>query len=159
MGLLIVSPRAIQNAYQQGETRYYHSLIAQVENTRKQQTTHTPNVLGIYLLARTLADNPPIGTTHQRLQQQAQAYTACLETHPQLSLLVSNVAVRAPTVLAIKAAPEVLTQLYQKAATAGMTLGNGYGAWKHHTLRVANFPAIATEAHQGLIDLLNQYRF
>ena len=56
--------------------------------------------------------------------------------------LVTNETVRSQTVIAVEAEKEVITKVKAGAKQAGLQLGNGYGAWKETTFRIANFPAI-----------------
>ena len=58
MAVLICSPRALEKAQRVGENQHYNSLLYMQEQMQRWQTTHTPNVLGIYLLMRTLQDRP-----------------------------------------------------------------------------------------------------
>jgi phosphoserine aminotransferase len=56
---------------------------------------------------------------------------------------VHNPELRSDTVLAIEAQPAVVKHIKQIMEAQGITLGNGYGAWKDTTFRIANFPAIS----------------
>src|SRR5690606_39085856 len=56
LGLLILSPKAIKKVRQKCERDRYNSLSFMLENAENFQTNYTPNVLGIYLLNRSLQD-------------------------------------------------------------------------------------------------------
>jgi phosphoserine aminotransferase len=47
-----------------------------------------------------------------------------------------------PTVLAVEAEKEKIVAIKLALQKENIILGNGYGYWKDHTLRIANFPAI-----------------
>jgi phosphoserine aminotransferase len=154
LALLICSPRAIAVAGRLGRNYHYNSLPFQVEMMRKNQTTHTPNVLGIYLLYRSLAATPSIRETGTLTQKRADAWAKFFQRHPNLSLLVANKAVRSKTVVAVRAAAEVLPQLKADAKRRGLLLGEGYGDWKATTFRIANFPAIKSSEIKRLMGFL-----
>jgi phosphoserine aminotransferase len=153
LGILICSPQALERASRLGDRAFYNSLLFVDENFRKFQTPYTPNVLGIYLLSRVVQLIEPISATGSRLERQAADWYAFLEPLPGLQPLVGNAAVRSATVIAVEASPPVITQLKEGAKREGIVLGNGYGAWKDSTFRIANFPAL-TEAE---IDSLRNF--
>ena len=63
-----------------------------------------------------------------------------IESNKVLAWLVSNASLRSPTVITLRTSdPEVIKN---NALAQNMILGNGYGAWKDTTLRIANFPAV-----------------
>lgn len=145
MAVLVCSPRAVQRAQELAEARHYNSLTYMIREMERWQTTHTPNVMNIYLLMRTLEERPLIEQTEQMLQQRYHAWVALVETLPYVSLLIHNPEVRSRTVIALEAAPAVINELRQAAADAGIVLGNGYGDLKPTTLRIANFPALEAD--------------
>lgn len=142
LGLLICSPRAVERARQLQEKSHYNSLVNQLAMAALHQTTHTPNVLGIYLLYRVMQAVSPIRTVHKRIVQQAQLWYAFFEQHPKLKALVQNPEVRSHTVIAVTAEAAIIKKVKQEARKAGLLLGEGYGPWKETTFRIANFPAL-----------------
>ncbi len=151
MAIMVCSPKALARAFAIGDRKYYNSLLFIHENFIKFQTHYTPNVLAIYLLAKVLALQPPIATVHQRIKAQANDWYGFLAEHFNLSKteglypLIQNKAVRSDTVLTIAGEPALIAQLKQRFQVAGITVGNGYGAWKDTTFRIANFPAISSD--------------
>ena len=107
----------------------------------KWQTSHTPNVLAIYLLMRVLEKCPPISQVHAETVRRFQDWSAFLESS-KLQHLVTNPAVHSFTVLPLTATQELISDIKRKAKTAGLLLGEGYGQWKASSFRIANFPAI-----------------
>ena len=79
------------------------------------QTPFTPNVLGIYLLMRTLQDRKSIGEIHRKTKERADGWQSFFKDSKALKPLVRNPAVRSRTVIAIQADPETLEKL-RKAA-------------------------------------------
>ncbi|MCY7351662.1 MAG: aminotransferase class V-fold PLP-dependent enzyme [Cytophagaceae bacterium] len=155
LGLLVCSPRARHRAVEIGERGHYNSLLFIHENAAKAQTHYTPNGLGIYLLKRVLEHVPPIADVAERLRRQASDWYRFFDNHPTWKPLVSNPAVRSDTVIAIEGQPVDIKLIKEKCKAAGITLGNGYGAWKDRTFRIANFPAIEEEEIEKLKEVLN----
>jgi phosphoserine aminotransferase len=157
LGLLICSPKAIDQARSMAEERHYNSLLFMLEKIADAQTPYTPNVLGIYLLMRSLQDRPGIEATADQLHKRYTDWLAFLEAYPALSLLIKNPVLRSRTVLTIESSPEKIEKLKKAAKAKGLYLGNGYGPWKGSTFRIANFPALREEEIQQLKDFLSSY--
>ncbi len=150
MAVLVVSPKALEWA---GENKHYNSLIRIHENAEKFQTTHTPNILGIYLLGKVMSQRESIKKVSNRIKLRGQQMRKELR-EAGYSLLIEQERLQSDTVIAVKVAAEKLVKLKEGAQEAGFVLGNGYGQWKENTIRIANFPAISDEAVEGLIRYL-----
>ena len=141
LGLLICSPRAVERAKAIGHRTHYNALLNLHEKMLNFQTTHTPNVLGIYLLHRVLQQRSALKPVADHLGARAEIlYKFFEENFAQWAPLVSNPEVRSQTVLAIQCAAPGLEELKKGALAQGIQLGNGYGAWAKSTFRIANFP-------------------
>lgn len=154
MGVMVVSPKAIQKAEQKGDRNYYNSLLFIRENFLKNQTPHTPNILGIYLLGKVMQEVEPIERIGARIQVRAEGWYSCFE---KLSIpaLVQNPEVRSQTVIVLQGLESFIQKIKKNALAQGIIIGNGYGKWKSTTLRIANFPAISGKDIESLKDLLN----
>lgn len=141
LGLLVCSPVAIERAEAIGEKNHYNSMTFLIEMMKKWQTSHTPNVMAIYLLMRVLEKSPAIADVHTKTLKRYDDWISFLDNTP-LKHLVANKWVRSLTVLPLTATPELITDIKKRAKTKGILLGEGYGQWKTTSLRVANFPAI-----------------
>ncbi len=139
--IMICSPRAVIRAQQIQERLHYNSLVFQLQFAEKFQTTHTPNVLAIYLLYRVLQELPSVHITHKRLKQQADTWYNLLATKT-LNPLIAHASVRSDTVVSVSGNPIQIKQIKSQAKKAGFLLGEGYGELKSSTFRIANFPAI-----------------
>lgn len=157
MALLICSPRAIEKAQRVGENQHYNSLLYLHEQMQRWQTTHTPNVLGVYLLMRTLEDRAGIEAVGKQTQKRYAQWVEFLSEIEKIELLINDPALRSRTVIPIEAAPETINQLRDQAKQVGITLGNGYGDLKETTLRIANFPAILDEEIEHLKNFLQTF--
>ena len=144
LGILVCSPRAIERARKIGEKAHYNSLISIHEKMLNFQTTHTPNVLGIYLLGRVLEKRPQIKTVQDHLRERATVLYRFIgeECPPTWQPLVTNPATRSTTVVAVQVPSSQLDEIKRQALQQGVQLGNGYGAWAKNTFRIANFPQI-----------------
>ncbi|MBX2894823.1 MAG: aminotransferase class V-fold PLP-dependent enzyme [Cyclobacteriaceae bacterium] len=154
LAVMVCSPRAVQRAQRLNEHAHYNSLVNQLHFAANHQTTHTPNVLGIYLLYRVLQDSTAIQPIHKRLRQQAATCYTHLTKTKNLQPLIQNPAVRSDTVIAVTASDAVIKRTKAKAQKAGLLLGEGYGELKRSTFRVANFPVIKPAAFRLLLNVL-----
>jgi phosphoserine aminotransferase len=144
VGVVVVSPRAIAQAIQLGEDDHYNSFNFIRSNFSKFQTPYTPNTLLIYLLGRVMEHVSPIQEIADKITQRANGLYLFLEQHGYKPL-ISEPSVRSQTVLCVEVNPIQLGKLKTAGKTHGITLGNGYGAWKETSFRIANFPAITND--------------
>jgi phosphoserine aminotransferase len=157
LGILILSPKAIEKTERKGERGRYNSLSFMLENANGFQTHYTPNVLGIYLLNRVLKDIPLIQEIDATLRSRMSQLENCIAQTKTLRMLVDNAETRSTTVLAIAGTEELITQVKKDAEKAGMQMGGGYGPLKPTSFRIANFPAITDEEFDALLEFLEKY--
>ena len=151
LGVLILSPRAVAQAKAVNDRAHYNGLPAALAQMLNFQTNYTPNVLGIYLLSRVLADREPIKTVHQHLVERAEKLYAFFEQATPLTPLITNLETRSTTVIGLRGEPALIEEIKQKAREAGLHLGSGYGPLKNTTIRIANFPAVPDAAMEALV--------
>lgn len=157
LGILIVSPKAIEKAKRKGEKGRYNSLNFILENAAGYQTHYTPNVFGIYLLNRVLKDLEEIQKVDTRLRKRMLKLETAIAKSPKFRLLVDNEATRSTTVLAVSGSEELISSVKKAAEKGGMQLGSGYGPLKPTSFRIANFPTITDEEFDRLISFLIAY--
>ena len=157
LGMLLLSPKAIEKAKQKGENGRYNSLNFMLENAKNYQTHYTPNVLGIYLLNRVLSDIPEIKETHKKTEARMKTLEGIVENSSALDFLVSNSATRSRTVLGVGGEEHFIKRIKSDAEAIGMQMGNGYGPLKPTSFRIANFPALEDEEFEQLISFLKAY--
>ncbi|MBD1397913.1 alanine--glyoxylate aminotransferase family protein [Pontibacter sp. JH31] len=150
LAVLVCSPRAIFRAKQMNERDHYNSLVFMHEKMLNYQTTHTPNVLNIYLLKRMLEDRQFIKQLDIDLTDRANDLYEFFGQFTDFKLLVENEEVRSKTVLALEANERLVEDIKKRALHHHIRLGNGYGPWQRNTFRIANFPAIADEEYEEL---------
>ena len=150
LGIMACSPRAIFRAKQMNERGHYNSLVFMYEKMLNYQTTHTPNVLNIYLLKRMLEDREFIKTIDQHISDRAEDLYTFFSQFTDFKLLVENEEVRSKTVITIEAPERLVDETKKRAIYHNIRLGNGYGPWARSTFRIANFPAILDEEYEEL---------
>jgi len=158
LGLLILSPKAVEKAWEIGEKGKYNSLTLMLENIKKFQTSCTPNVLGIFLLNRVMQDFHGSEHANAMLKERAKAYYSLLDNTVLFSPLISNEVNRSLTVVAVESTAERIAEVKSEAKKVGILLGSGYGKWKETTFRIANFPALQQEDVDKLLHFLSDFK-
>ncbi|PWJ44086.1 aminotransferase class V-fold PLP-dependent enzyme [Sediminitomix flava] len=153
MALMICSPRAIEKALELNENKHYNSMVAMIKQMERFQTTHTPNVLNIFLLNKVMQMRDPIKRISNQTKTRMQSMQNVLQKNGY-EPLIPYTRLRSDTVLAIKDNASRITEIKKKAKKEGFVLGNGYGDWKENTFRIANFPAITNDEITQLVDFL-----
>ena len=157
LAIFVCSPRAVERARKLDDHKHYNSLGFMLKMIADAQTTYTPNVLGIYLLMRSLQDSPHIEVTASLLKERFLKWAGFFQEEQNLPLLIKNPEVRSLTVLPIEGEPEEVDQIKKAAKAEGFYLGNGYGQWKNTTFRIANFPAHSEKEIHQLREFLRSY--
>jgi phosphoserine aminotransferase len=142
LAVIVCSPKAMHVVGHGIEQFHYNSLQAIDKNMQLFQTTHTPNVLGIYLLNRVLNHVPNISETSIRIKKQANEWYQFFKKNVDFKPICENEMTKSDTVFVLKGEPSKIAELKTKAIEKGLILGNGYGELKDCTFRIANFPAI-----------------
>ena len=151
LGVLILSPRAVAQAKAVNDRAHYNALPAMLSQMLNFQTNYTPNVLGMYLLSRVLADREPIKAVHQHMAERAEKLYAFFEQSTPLHPLISNPETRSTTVIGLQGEAGLIEEIKKRALDAGLHLGSGYGPLKSTTVRIANFPAVPDAAFEALV--------
>lgn len=155
MGIMILSPRALQRASEVNDHRYYNSALFIESNFDRFQTPYTPNILVVYLLKRLLEGLENVTQVSERISRRAVDIYRFLDSFEGVRPLVLNPSVRSSTVIAVSC-PEAV-RLTRYLSEQGVIIGRGYGPWQDSTLRIANFPAISDEDFEVLFDLLRNF--
>jgi len=156
LAILVTSPRGVQAALAINERRHYNSLVSIHQHALTGQTTHTPNVMAIYLLMRVLAQRQAIAQVAAQTRERAADWYTFLADR-NFDLLVKTPDRRSETVVAVQGSPGWIARTKATAQAAGFLLGNGYGQWKTQTFRLANFPAIEQPPIDALKELLDKF--
>lgn len=155
MGILVVSPRALQRAAEVNDHRYYNSALFIESNFDRFQTPYTPNILAVYLLKRLLEGLENVRVISERVSRRAAEIYRFLEGFESGEALIGNPAVRSSTVIAVSCLEAGSLSRY--LLERDVNIGKGYGAWKDSTFRIANFPAISDSDFEVLFSLLRNF--
>ncbi len=162
LGVWMVNPKCISKAESLQKKGIsigsYHNIPTLLLNAKKNQTTETPNVLGIYLLSCVVEDFLRIGIKkiRQETDYKAAILYQALASHPILKSFVTNTAAQSKTVI-VADCGEHTERLRTYLSTHGLHAGDGYGELKKAQLRFANFPAHSKEQYELLVDLIGQF--
>ena len=156
LSVMVVSPKAVQQAEKIGERGHYNSLLFIRDNFLKFQTPYTPNALGIYLAGRVMHQVESLSLISGKVKKRAESWYRFL-SEAGFKILVENEEVRSDTVIAVAGEKQNIAAIKKAAKENGILLGNGYGAWKETSFRIANFPAITPDEITRLKDFLKMY--
>jgi phosphoserine aminotransferase len=151
--VVVTSPIAAERAFHLRKNKHYNSFTSALENARKLQTTHTPNVLGVYLLGKAMRQMEAIEKIDHQTRQRMKIWYDFL-VDMGWSSLVSEKSCQAETVIAISGTKQWIDIVKKNCKSAGFLIGNGYGSWKDSTIRIANFPATKFVDHQRIMEIL-----
>jgi phosphoserine aminotransferase len=161
LGVWIVNDRCIDKANalkSKGKSiGTYHSLPSLWSNGSKFETPSTPNVFGIYLLAKVTGDMLKKGVDVIRKETDLKAAKLYdfVEKSSLLEVFVQNTAHRSPTVI-VANTTGVASDLINALKPLDLILGAGYGNFKDKQVRIANFPAVSVENVERLLDELSK---
>lgn len=157
LGIMACSPAALRTTKEVNERNHYNSLVLMAEMMEKWQTPFTPNVLGIYLLKSVLRDAKPIRRVEEQLTLRQREWVKFFSASEKFQLLVRNPEARSATVIAVTGDSRHLERVKADAKRNGFLLGEGYGALKRDTFRIANFPALKKREIRELMKFLIPY--
>jgi len=159
LGVWMVNDRSIAKAEQllsKGiSVGSYHTIPSLNAHASKFQTPETPNVLGIYLLGKVVADMLRVGIKRIRTDTEYKAailYKA-LQDHPHINPFVTDSAIRSKTVIVAETGDHT-ANIARHLQAQGLHPGDGYGSAKTTQLRFANFPTHSKEHFELLVDTL-----
>jgi phosphoserine aminotransferase len=137
----------------------YHTLPALKSFADKNQTPETPNVLGIYLLAKVVEDflRRGVDTLRKETEYKAAVLYQALEGHPLLKPFVTDKKFQSKTVIVADCQSHT-ERLTAALLEKGLSPGDGYGPFKKTQLRFANFPAHSREQYELLADTITAFR-
>ncbi len=158
LALMCCSAKARERMTKLGEAAHYNSLTFIDKMMQSGQTSFTPNVMGIYLLMRSLEKSKPIRQVDAIIRKRSALWENFFENAENLTLYIPNAKVRSKTVITLTGSAGTIARAKRKAKQKNMLLGEGYGDLKKTTLRIANFPALKDKEIQSLMKILKPLR-
>ena len=139
----------------------YHSIPSLLKNGSKNMTPATPNVLGIYVLAKVAEDmnRKGIDVIRRETIYKSTLMYSILEKHPDFEILVEKESHRSNTVIVAKVLNGSSSNIIKYLSDKGLNIGSGYSKYKNSQIRIANFPTHSKETFLQLGDLINEYTF
>jgi phosphoserine aminotransferase len=160
LGVWIYNDRCLKRAEevksQNISTGSYHSLLELHSSASKNQTPATPNVLGIYTLAKVAGDMIQKGLSmmhRDTLYKSAILYQMADQLN-WMKPLISEKANRSKTVCVFEL-EENNDRLMNQMEAHRISLGKGYGPFSKQHIRIANFPTHSKEQMEQLVDLIS----
>lgn len=151
LAVLITSPR-VKDFYNQ-DKKHYNDLKNILVNSGKFETTHTPNISGIYTLYRSLKEIDSLElVTRKIIDRHEQVMNIARSVN--LNLISSNPEVPSPTVLAFNLGNRSFEEVNSIAQKQNILIGKGYGKHKNTSFRIANFPAHSESDITALLSFL-----
>lgn len=157
LAVMALSPKAIARAEAVGFEQQYNSILRSLQYEQKRQTTHTPNVLGIHLLANVLENEPAVEKRWPSLKERARNYYKTLEEHSRFAPYVPEPGFRSETVICARGDEADIQRLHEKGREKGLIIGEGYRKVPGHTFRIANFPAIPIEGYTQVNQFIRDF--
>jgi phosphoserine aminotransferase len=137
LAILILSPKAVKALEKIEYTRHYNDLHEILRNHKKNQTTHTPNILAIVAMGKLFESIPSLRSNIEKIYSRADNFENFLEVHGGFEFVCDKIH-RSKTVFCVRH-PNV-PQIINQAKIRQIVLGRGYGNLANNTLRIANFP-------------------
>jgi phosphoserine aminotransferase len=145
LGVLVVNEKCLEKSRlleKDGiSTGSYHNFSNLLKYAEKNQTSETPNVLGIYLMAKVAEDMLEYGINKIRkeTEEKAERIYDFFENNRKMEPFVKNKKIRSQTIAVIET-PGGSKEIVEKLKKKGITLGTGYKDFKEKQIRIANFP-------------------
>ena len=145
LAVMAVSPRAIEKSGQINAngsiTGSYHSFFSLEKYAKINQSPETPNLLGIYLLAKVAGDmlNYGIDKIREKTLKRAAELYDFFERSAWSSPFIGQSDWRSPTVI-VADVNSGATSVVDALGKLGVVVGKGYGDFKESQIRIANFP-------------------
>lgn len=136
-----------------GSIGSYHTIPELVGKAASNQTPATPNVLGIYLLAKVTEDMllKGIGQIRQETNYKNALLQHTVDNSPYLDHFVQSAKNRSKTTLVANTGVDS-ANIINELSKSGLILGTGYGKMKNSQIRIANFPTHSKEQIELLSD-------
>lgn len=164
LGVTIIRESCIEKAISLKELNYnigtYNNFIDAASYFKKNQTTVTPNTLGIYLLGKVANHLNTIGIDKVRFEteEKARMLYDYFYTRKDMQLFVKNPFDRSKTIIVIDCFDKQ-SSVKKYLADNGFIVSSGYGKFVSNQIRIANFPMHSIEDVSNIIELVDVKEF
>lgn len=152
LGVMIVSPRAMEKSKAVVRPGMFHSFSGMKEMSDKGQTEETPNVLDLALLGRVSRDLAALGLDRITTDTDEKA-RILYGISADSAYFVKKKEWRSPTTIVINT-PQASKPVIEVAAEHGFAIASGYGKMKESAIRIGNFPASTVADMRSLAEVL-----
>ncbi|MBL7128640.1 MAG: alanine--glyoxylate aminotransferase family protein [Ignavibacteria bacterium] len=160
LAILIVNDKCIEKVQYLKNNKInigsYHNFISLYENSLKNQTTETPNTLGIFLLGKVCEYliNYNIELVRQETEVKSEMIYNFFEMSDLGTPFIRNVKDRSKTVIVIDL-NEKQNEIIKLLEENGIIVSTGYRNYKNTQIRIANFPQHKTEDVKRMLEILS----
>ncbi len=164
LGVTIIRNSCIEKTISLKELNFnigsYNNFIDAASYYKKNQTTVTPNTLGIYLIGKIANYLNTIGIDKVRDETELKAKILYdyFSTRSDVKLFIKNPLDRSKTIIVVDCYDK---QPYIKKylSDSGFIVSSGYGNFKDTQIRIANFPMHTNEDVKRMVDVLKGKTF
>jgi phosphoserine aminotransferase len=160
LGVIIISKDALEKAHKMAHKNNthmtYHSLTELERYGAKYMTPETPNVLGIYLLAKVAADmnDRGIDIIRKETTEKARLMYEFFDNHPDFRVHIEEKECRSEVVIVVETLKTSSKEIVERLKQKGYVIGTGYSENKEKHIRIANYPAHSIEHVRALLQLI-----
>lgn len=164
LGVTIIRESCIGKTISLKELNYnigaYNNFIDAAGYYKKNQTTVTPNMLGIYLIGKVANYLNTIGIDKIRFEteEKARLFYDYFFTRKDMKLFVEDPFNRSKTIVVVDCFDKQNT-VKRYLADNGFLVSSGYGKYAGNQIRIANFPMHTIEDVTKIIELLDVKEF
>ncbi|MBS1494570.1 MAG: aminotransferase class V-fold PLP-dependent enzyme [Bacteroidetes bacterium] len=164
LGVTIIRKSCIEKTISLKEQNYnigtFNNYIDAAGYFNKNQTTVTPNTLGIYLLGKVANHLNTIGKDKIRFEteEKARLLYDYFYTRKDMQLFVKNPFDRSKTIIVIDCFDKQ-NAVKKYLSDNGFIVSSGYGKYVSNQIRIANFPMHTVEDVTKLIELIDVKEF
>jgi len=164
LGVTIIRKSCIEKTISLKELNYnigsYNNFIDAAGYYEKNQTTVTPNTLGIYLLGKVCNYLNSIGIDKIRFEteEKARLLYDYFYTRKDMKLFVENPFDRSKTIIVVDCFDKQ-SAVKKYLSENGFIVSSGYGKFINNHIRIANFPMHTIEDVSKIIELIDVKEF
>lgn len=164
LGVTILRESCINKTILMNELNYnigsYNNFIDATCNYKKNQTTVTPNMLGIYMLGKIANYLNTIGIDKIRFEteEKARMFYDYFFTRKDMKLFVEDPFDRSKTIIVVDCFDKQ-GSVKRYLADKGFLVSSGYGKYSGNQIRIANFPMHTIDDVTRMIEVLDVKEF